>query len=292
MHVDIGNVREFWNAHPCQSDLSAQADRRKYFEEITRNRFGVREWHVPAIAQFTAFAGKDVLEVGCSIATDGLEFARSGARYVGLDLAPVAIEIAKERFAVFNVPGKFVVANAEERIPFPDASFDHIYSFGVIHHSPKTEAIISEMYRVLRPGGSFTIMIYNKSSVNYYIEIMFLRRIFRLLLYPKGMPRAISKLTGLAEWKLVGHQQRLRAGDRLTRAEWVSMNTDGPHCPLAKTYNRQEAAKLFQQFRDVRQEVWEFNSDHWPFVRRFIPVPLERAIGRLWGWHRIVYGQK
>ena len=292
MIADITNVRDFWNENPCQSDLSQDSDRRRYFEEISQRRFFGREWHVPTVAQFGAFAGKDVLEIGCGIATDGLEFAKRGARYVGIDLTPNSIQIAKERFALYNVCGRFEVANAENRIPFPDESFDHIYSFGVIHHSPKTEAIVDEMHRVLRPNGSFTVMVYNRSSINYYVEIMLLRKIFRLLLYPKSMPKLVSKVTGFPEWKLVGHQRRLRSGQPMSHEEWVSMNTDGPECPLAKVYNRNEAAQLFRRFRDIRQEVWEFNSDHWPFLRRLIPVSLERAIGRRWGWHRMVYGRK
>ena len=140
--MDIIEVKEFWNSNPCQSDLSSEENRRRYFEEISHNRFGRREWHVPTVAAFNAYRGKDVLEIGCSIATDGLEFARSGANYTGVDLTPKAIEIARERFELFDVPGRFEVANAEERIPFPDASFDHVYSFGVIHHSPVPERIV------------------------------------------------------------------------------------------------------------------------------------------------------
>jgi len=292
MSVGIAEVQDFWNGNPCQSDLSQRTDRREYFEEIARRRFHGREWHVPTVAQFGAFAAKDVLEIGCGIATDGVEFARRGARYVGIDLTPNSIELARERFTLLNLEGRFEVANAEERIPFDDDSFDHIYSFGVIHHSPDTRAIVDEMHRVLRPGGTFTVMVYNRSSINYRIEIVFLRKTLRLFLYPKGMPRLVSKMTGFPEWKLFGHQQRLRAGHPMSKEEWVSMNTDGPQCPLAKVYNQQEAQELFGRFREVRQEVWEFNSDHWPFIRRLIPLNVERAVGRLWGWHRIIYGRK
>src|SRR5437879_1070534 len=149
MSVNIAEVRNYWNANPCNADLSQQKDRRRYFEEISRKRFQRRDWHVPLVARFDSFRGKDVLEIGCGIATDGLEFARNGANYIGVDLTPQSIELAKERFGLFGVPGKFEVANAEERLPFPDATFDHIYSFGVIHHSPVPERIVREIRRVL-----------------------------------------------------------------------------------------------------------------------------------------------
>lgn len=290
MNTTINEVKGFWNANPCQSDLSSEEDRRRYFEDITRKRYDGREWHVPVVARFPEFNGKDVLEIGCSIATDGLEFARNGARYVGVDLTPKSIELAKERFNLFGLHARFEVANAETRLPFPDDSFDHIYSFGVIHHSPVPERIVSEIYRVLRPGGTLTVMLYNRSSINYYIEIMLLRRIFRWCLLPAFMPGLLAALTGFDRWKLEGHREMLKK--KLTKEQWISMNTDGPFCPLARVYGQREAATLFKDFANLRQEVWEFNVDHWPFVRKVVPDSMAKLIGRHWGWHRMIYGRK
>lgn len=292
MKATLDDVRDFWNANPCQSDVSRSEDRRRYFQEISDKRYGRREWHVPIVANFAFFRGKDVLEVGCGIATDGLEFAKNGANYVGVDLTPHSIELAEERFGLFGVPGRFQVANAEEGLPFPDCSFDHVYSFGVIHHSPVPEKIVQEIHRVLRKGGTFTVMLYNKSSINYYIEIMILRRLLRWLLVPSFMPRLISGITGFDQWKLEGHRRALKERKRITKEEWVSMNTDGPSCPLARVYSRDDAATLWRDFKNVRQEVWEFNVDHWSFVGRAIPRPMETWLGRHWGWHRIIYGEK
>lgn len=170
MTAKLDDVRTFWDADPCQANLSHSEDRLRYFQEISDRRYGGRDWHVPMVAKFGAFRGKDVLEVGCSIATDGLEFAKSGANYVGLDLSPHSIELAKERFSLFGIPGRFEVVNAEEGLPFADGSFDHVYSFGVIHHSPSPEKIVQQIHRILRKGGTFTVMLYNRSSINYYIE--------------------------------------------------------------------------------------------------------------------------
>lgn len=292
MTTDINTVRAFWDAKPCQSDLSDQADRKRYFEEITLKRYGGREWHVPIIAEFEEFKNKDVLEIGCGIGTDGFEFAKNGARYVGVDLTPNSINLAKERFELFNVKGEFKVVNAEERLPFLDNSFDHVYSFGVIHHSPNSQGIVDEMYRILRPGGNFTVMLYNKSSINYYAEIMFLRKIFRWLLHPEFMPHLISVLTGFAEWKLDGHRRIMVMKKKLSKQEWISMNTDGPDCPLAKLYDKKEAEELFKRFDNVEQEVWEFNTEHWSILGKLIPTMVARRIGRKVGWHRIIYGAK
>jgi ubiquinone/menaquinone biosynthesis C-methylase UbiE len=288
----IAEVEHFWNANPCQSTLASGDNRRRYFAEISARRFHGREWHVPQVANFAGFRDKDVLEVGCGIATDGLEFARHGARYVGVDLTPKSIELARERFTLFGVHGRFEVANAEERLPFPDATFDHVYSFGVIHHSPAPEKIVSEIHRVLRRGGTFTVMLYNRSSVNYYVEIMFLRRVFRWALLPRFMPALIAAVTGFDRWKLEGHREIMRSKRHMSKEAWISMNTDGPFCPLARVSGRREATALFAAFSSVRQEVWEFNVDHWPFVKRVIPDAFAKWIGRRWGWHRMIYGEK
>src|SRR4030095_12594819 len=290
MDATINQVKGFWNANPCQSDLSSEQDRRRYFEDIARKRYEGREWHVPLVARFSAFREKDVLEIGCSIATDGLEFARNGARYVGVDLTPKSIELAKERFALFGVPVRFEVADAERELPFPDDSFDHIYSFGVIHHSPVPERIIREIYRVLRPGGTLTVMLYNRGSINYYIETLCRRKIFTCGLLPAFMPRLLAAVTGFDRWKLEGHREMLKK--KITKEQWISMNTDGPFCPLARVYDRREAAVLFKDFENVRQEVWEFNVDHWSFIGKAIPASVAKWIGRHWGWHRMIYARK
>lgn len=289
--ANIAAVKEFWDSHPCQSDLSQAEARRKYFEEITQNRYEKREWHVPTVAKFDSFRGKDVLEIGCGIATDGLEFARAGANYTGIDLTPHSIALARERFEIFDVPGRLEAVNAEDAIPFPDGSFDHIYSFGVIHHSPKPENIVREMHRVLRSGGTFTVMLYNRSSINYYLEIMFLRKLFRWFLLPAFMPKLMAGVTGFDRAKLEGHREILR-GVAMTKQKWISINTDGPFCPLADVYNHREAAALFASFADVRQEVWEFNEEHWSFLGKLMPDALIKWLGHRWGWHRMIYGKR
>lgn len=292
MKASLDEVRTFWDTGPCQASLSNAEDRRRYFQEISDRRYGRREWHVPTVAKFTAYRGKDLLEIGCSIATDGLEFAKNGANYVGVDLSPHSIELAKERFSLFGIPGRFEVANAENGLPFPDESFDHVYSFGVIHHSPAPEKIVRELRRVLRKGGTFTVMLYNKSSINYYVEIMFLRRLFRWLLLPNFMPGLLAAITGFDRWKLEGHHKILKERKNMSKEEWISMNTDGPFCPLARVYSRKDAAELFRDLGNVRQEVWEFNVEHWSFIGGAMPQSLVKWLGRHWGWHRMIYGQK
>lgn len=290
MKISTKEVKNFWDSNPCGSKRSIQANRKKYFIEIERIRY-MDHWHIPIIANFNKYKNCDVLEIGCGIGTDGLQFANNGARYTGIDLSPESIKIAKERFDLFGVNGKLEVANAE-KLPFTDESFDHIYSFGVIHHSPSPEAIVEQMYRVLRPGGTFSVMIYNKSSINYHIEIMFLRKLFQVLLMPKFMPVLISKLTGFDLNKLQIHRKIMLRKRKLSKEEWININTDGPECPLAKVYNKKEACELFEKFKKITTEIWFFNKSHWPIIGRMLPKIFVIWLERRWGWHRIVNGQK
>lgn len=286
----IEDVREFWNANPCGSRLSRERELDRWFEDHRRLRYDA-EPHIHEVARFADFAGKDVLEIGCGIGADGLEFARNGARYMGVDLTPKAVETARTRFARAGLPGRFDVANAE-RLPFASGSFEHVYSFGVIHHSPRTDVIVDEILRVLRPGGTICVMVYNRTSINYRVEIQGLRKLARYALVPRGSPRLISGLTGIEAEKLERHRQIFLSGPRLSKQAWISMNTDGPDCPLAKVYDAREAARLFQGFADVEQEVWYFDRRHWPVVGPRMPDGLARSLGRRWGWHRVVRARK
>jgi len=290
MSTQIEHVKAFWDANPCSSKLSNNRDREAYFNEIQHKRYYL-EPHIPLIANFKAFRGRDVLEIGCGIGTDAVQFARDGARYVGIDLSPASVQRSRERFRLLAIKGQFEVANAE-KLPFTDDSFDHVYSFGVIHHSPDTDAIVREIYRILRPGGTFCVMVYNKSSINYYFQILFLRRLLRLLLYPRVMPALIAKMTGFEQPKLERHREIMLGKKRMSSEEWLSINTDGPDCPLSKVYGKRDVLRMFGRFDNVRTEVWHFNRLHWPIVGKSLPNNICNWLGRKWGWHRIVFGRK
>src|SRR5919198_1237320 len=100
------------------------------------------------------------------------------------------------------------------------------------------------MFRVLKPGGTISVMVYNKSSINYYVEIMFLRKILRYALLPSFSPRFIARLTGFSEEKLRRHREILFS-EKMTPQRWVSINTDGPDCPLSCVYSSKRILDLF-----------------------------------------------
>ncbi|QOX78545.1 class I SAM-dependent methyltransferase [Trichlorobacter lovleyi] len=288
---NLKDVEKFWSANPCGSDNSILAERKAYFNEIERKRYDFIR-HIPIIARFNEFTNKKVLEVGCGVGTDGRQFAKNGAIYTGINLDEGSVSLAKEAFLVFGLSGEIRKMNAEQ-MEFENAIFDHIYSCGVIHHSPNTEKIVSEMFRVLKPGGTIHVMIYNRTSINYYFEIMFLRKIFRYLLLPPTAPKIISTITGFSEYKLRRHQEIL-TGEHMNKQKWLSINTDGPDCPLAKVYSKQEAQKLFENsgFKDIVNYVRFFDKSHYSHLGKLIPDSFAEQIGKLFGWCRWIEARK
>lgn len=286
---NIENIKNFWNNNPCGCYSSDKKNKIEYFSEIERKRYKL-EWHIPIVADFDGYKGKRVLEIGCGMGIDGSQFSKNGATYYGVDLTENAIGISKEFFSLFGYKGKFKIANAEN-LPFKDSEFDHVYSWGVIHHSPNTKNIISEIYRVLKPGGSLCVMVYNKNSINYYIEIMFLRKLFRYFLYSNLFTNLIVKL-GFDKRKIYRQKEILESKKKISKNEWISMNTDGPECPLAKVYNKKEVLKLFDKFENVKTEVWFFNKYHWGPLKVLFFDKFCNFLGRRWGWHRIIFANK
>ena len=121
-------VRAFWQEHPCGTKFAdAPPGSRKFFELVEEHRYS-KEWHIPAAAGFGQSTNLHVLEVGCGLGTDGAQFAKAGADYTGIDLTEAAIELAKKRFELFDLPGTFRVADAEG-LDFSDDSFDVVKIF-------------------------------------------------------------------------------------------------------------------------------------------------------------------
>jgi ubiquinone/menaquinone biosynthesis C-methylase UbiE len=258
----------------------------EFFRAVELHRYRM-EPHICEMARFDTWAGRDVLEAGCGIATDGVQFARGGANYTGVDFSPTALELAERRFGLSGLPGRFVQRSLTE-LPFPDASFDLVYSNGVIHHIPETERVVAEFHRVLRPGGAALVMVYHAASLNHHVTIMAVRRGLAGVLVLPGASRAIARLTAQPVDLLEDHRRLLEQhGARyLTdRALFLSNNTDGPGNPLSKVYTREQVRRLLSGFTTVTTAVRYLNVRLYPGGDRLAASRLGRALERRIGWH-------
>ena len=95
--ASLDDVRSYWNRRPCNILHSMkEVGTREYFDEVEQRKYFV-EPHIPGFAQFDRWKGKRVLEVGCGLGTDGINFARAGADYWAIDLSDASLALARKR---------------------------------------------------------------------------------------------------------------------------------------------------------------------------------------------------
>ena len=152
-------VKGYWEEEPCTTRGVDESDRKAYFDQIERKRYAL-EPRIPLFARWERGRDKKVLEIGVGAGTDHVNWARAGALLAGIDLTEAGIELTRERLALEGLSSDLRVADSEN-LPFEDGTFDIVYSYGVLHHTPNTEKALAEVHRVLKPGGTALIMLYN-----------------------------------------------------------------------------------------------------------------------------------
>ena len=261
------HAREQWGQDPCGSNHGREheAGSREFFDAIERHRYSEYAPWMPRLMEFQNFRDARLLEVGCGMGTDLLQFSRGGAHCVGVDLTPRSIEITQHRFKLYGADGTFMISDGEH-LPFRDESFDVVYSNGVLHHTPDTEGAIREVHRVLLPGGIAKVMLYHRNSLNYWVDIVLRHGVLRgEFLRGRSVEEIMSRVVEFSD-----HDAR----------------------PLVKVYSRREARKLFRLFKDVRVDVEQLTR---PELRFLSPVVSESMFDRLRqriGWNVIVTATK
>jgi len=283
-------VEAYWNAKPCDSEFTAiQGLTPEFFSAVEAERYRL-QWHIPRLLDQFSWVGKRVLEIGTGVGTDARALIRRGASYTGINIDAGSTATTSAALETFGLSGQVLQADAT-RMRFPDASFDFVYSFGVLHHIPDVQAAMREIRRVLKPGGEVLAMVYNRRSINYAVEIRLLRKLAMQLLRFPGCVDLLARV-GFPRDKLERHRALAQSASRMSDEEWLARNTDGPDNPYSNVYDEEETAVLFAGFDVIGQQVFYFNYEHWGPVGRALPRSVIEALGRRWGWHRIVHARK
>lgn len=265
----IQRVQEYWNSRPCNIRHStAEIGTKQYFDEVEARKYFV-EPHIPGFAEFDRWRGKKVLEIGCGLGTDTMNFARAGANVTAVDLSRESLNLARRRAEVFGLSDriKFFEANAEDlSVVIPPEKYDLVYSFGVIHHSPNPEKIVKQIREhFINPGGTLKLMVYYRYSWKVF---------WILMTQGKG-----------AFWnldKLVATHSEAQTG-----------------CPITYSYSRKSLREMLEPGFAVK-DIW---VDHifpyripdyvkyryvkeWYF--RYLPTSTLRWLERHLGWHLCV----
>lgn len=267
--VPVEDVREYWNRRPCNIRHSAQpVGSKEYFDEVEARKYFV-EPHIPGFADFERWRGKKVLEIGCGIGTDTINFARHGAEVTVAELSDESMKVAEQRAEVFGLDDSldFYNGNAEELTSFvPVEPQDLVYSFGVIHHSPHPERILEQATHYVKPGSTLKLMVYNRRSWKV---------LWMVLKYGKGNFRRTRQL--------IAEHSEAQFGSPVTYAYTKSELQEF----LARYGFRVTDMFVdhifpwriedYVQYRYVK--IWYF---------RWIPERLFRALERALGWHLCV----
>lgn len=264
--VQIGSVKEYWDRRPCNIRHSPRpVGTKEYFDEVEARKYFV-EPHIPGFAQFERWRGKKVLEIGCGIGTDTVNFARHGAKVTAIDLSEKSIEVARSRIEIYGLQDQvqFFSGNAEELGQFvPVEPYDLIYSFGVIHHTPNPDRVLEQMRQYARPGTTVKIMVYHRRSW----------KVARIML-----------TEGKAQfWKL---------------AELVASNSEAQTgCPITYIYTRRQGRKLLEghgfRVREVLVDhIFSYRIPEYVQYRyvkepyfRWMPPALFHGLEKRLGWH-------
>jgi SAM-dependent methyltransferase len=156
-------------------------------------------------------------------------------------------------------------------LPFPDRTFDIVFSHGVLHHVPDVRRAQAEIARVLKPGGSLILMVYAKWSLNYLASIVVVRRIGLAAVYALGLRPA-----GIVGEHVDG-ARRMGLRSYLKMTNFIHRSTDGPLNPYSKVYDLRSLAEDFPAFRIVSSSREFMHAP--PLPVRWMPL------ASLLGWH-------
>jgi SAM-dependent methyltransferase len=208
-------MRYDWNVSLGRQEFSLE-----FFEEVDRRFFGSAEEYAPhsrvpfdSLIDYEWLGAKRVLEIGVGNGSHAQLLARHAKAFTGIDLTQYAVRSTQARLRQRGLPGNVLRMDAEQ-MAFRDASFDFVWSWGVIHHSSDTRRALAEVRRVLKPGGKATIMVYHRGWWSYYAVGGLFAGVLRGDLFRTGsLHRTTQQLTdgalapyySLQEWRdLVG----------------------------------------------------------------------------------------
>lgn len=230
-------------------------------ERFLREAWFAQEAGAPpfsGLIPFSELRDKEVLEVGCGTGVHARLLAAAGARLTAVDLTPTAVELTRRRLELAGLQADVLEADAES-LPFADASFDFVWSWGVIHHSESTEHVLAEIARVLRPSGRVALMVYHRNSITFWGQYVLYR--------------------GVARGGLV----------RASPDELADRWSDGV---IARHFTRRSlASALSPWFVDVETKVMGQLGEAVPLparvrrpVERLVPRSVREALLRRYGW--------
>ena len=274
-------IQSFWNTHPCGDHIVGGLhgeftdDHDRFFRAYDSWRYA-QESHITGCLDRTDWRGKRVLEIGLGQGAESEQLIRRGALWSGLDLTEESVDRVRARLTLRGLPHEDPRQGSVLEIPWPDNTFDIVFSHGVLHHVPDVRRAQSEIHRVLRPGGTLVAMLYARYSLNYQLSIRVIRRALLAAAFPLRRLDAFPRSEMLRQHLDNAEQTGLR--HYLDLDTFTHRNTDGPLNPFARVYSPAEVRRDFPDFELVT------------YTQRYMhapPLPVRRLrfLDRVLGWH-------
>jgi ubiquinone/menaquinone biosynthesis C-methylase UbiE len=268
-------VQRCWDIYPMSYNIDCPQGTKEYFQSIDQqfeylHFFGHKNRPLlSGLIDYPSLKRAAVLEVGCGLGSLAEELAKSAGSTHALDLTPTAARMTGRRFSEGKYNALALQGDAEN-LPFPDEKFDYILSWGVLHHTPRTQQAIDEIYRVLKPGGRIGIMLYHRNSLNFYYHMVF--------------------KWGVIGGKLLSHNIQGILNLRTDREGGT---------PLAKAYRVNEIRQMFSKYESLKFEIYGQKTEidtspirYFPLAKWIIPSSIRYDILRKWGWYIWITGNK
>ena len=264
--VEKNKIKEYWETRLPQTWYSdKEVGSLRWFNELEYERYHTYYEYIPLVAEFDNHSGEDVLEIGVGVGTDIVQYAKGGAVVSGVDLTESAVETTRENLRIRGLRYASLRVGDAECLDFSDKSFDLVYCFGVLHHTPRPDYAIAEIHRVLRDGGKAIIMLYARGWKHYLKRIL----IHGIL---------------LGKWFKYGYDKLVNLQSEVHGAS-----------PLTYVYTRREVGRLFSSFGEVsitRYRLGEY-FDYAPYCTKRVPLVIKNimdllAMERLVGENYIV----
>ena len=280
-NVREADVQTFWNAHPCGDHIVGGLHRQfgddyeRFFAEYDSWRYR-QESHILGCLDQTDWQRKRVLEIGLGQGSESEQLIRRGALWSGLDLTQESVDRVKARLALRGLPHEGLRQGSAVDIPWPDGTFDIVFSHGVLHHVPDILSAQSEIHRVLRPGGLLVAMLYARRSLNYQVSIRLVRRVALAAAYPLRRSQTLRRSEMLRQH--LDNAERMGLRRYLDLETFTHYNTDGPLNPYARVYSPADVVRDFPAFELVSHSQRYMHAPP-------LPVSKLRALEGVAGWH-------
>ncbi|MCD6116189.1 class I SAM-dependent methyltransferase [bacterium] len=246
-------IASYWNSRIHDLEIAKHpVGSREFFEELAEYRFDKLNY-LPKIVDFKGFKGKKILEIGCGVGIDLAEFAAGGALVTGIDLSQTAIDLAGKYFSHLGLSGDFKIMDGEA-MSFADNTFDVVYAHGVLQYTENAVKMAEEAYRVLKPGGQFIAMVYNRKG-----WLNFMSRVFKVSLEHEDAP-VLEKYT-IDEFREI-------------LSPFINVKIVPERFPVRSRLHGGLKGVLFNTL----------------FVGAFKIIP--KPIVKKWGWHLMGFGEK